>query len=202
MQNGVENEDILAEIFGQGRVIGATVVVRSHTPERGVIKHTGFGKITIGELSCKKTKRLEHIAKTFIDCGIPTQISTDIKKDLWKKLIMNIAYNGFTSLVGNALIRYHDIPEAQESFVRVMKEAQQVAQAEGHNVTDEDMEDLIKSTKTEGFANYKTSTLRDIEAGKQLEIDSLQGIVIRAAEKHNIEIPANKLLYALLKLKF
>lgn len=202
LQNGVENEDILADIFGANRVIGATVVVRSHTPERGVIKHTGYGKMTIGELSKEKTPRIEKITKTFIDAGIPTAISTDIKKDLWKKLIMNIAYNGFTSLVGDALTRYHDIPEAQESFLKVMKEAQQVAQAEGHNVTDEDMEDLIKATKTENFANYKTSTLRDIESGKQLEIESLQGIVIKAAKKHNIDIPANKLLYALLKLKF
>jgi 2-dehydropantoate 2-reductase len=137
-----------------------------------------------------------------MNSGVPTKISTDIKKDLWKKLILNISYNGFTSITGKPLEKYFEIPEAQECFIEAMNEARMVAQKEGYNITDKDMDDLIRVTHSEGFTSFKTSTLQDMEAGKQLEIDSLQGAILRTAKKHGIEVPINKLLYALLKLKY
>jgi len=202
MQNGVENEEILSKIFGPERVIGAVVYITSSVPEKGVIKHTGYGKVVFGELTGEITDRLRKIEKLFIDSNIPAGISTDIKKDLWKKLILNTAYNGFTSIIKKPLVKFHDIPEAEEMFIKVLKEGQMVAQKEGLNITDKDIEDLMKVTKTEAFVNFKTSTLQDIEAGKPIEIDSLQGAVIKAAQKHNVDVPLNKLMYALLKLKY
>jgi 2-dehydropantoate 2-reductase len=202
LQNGVENEDVLAEIFGADRVIGGVVFASASSPQTAVIKHTAYGNLVIGELDGKITEKSEALQKVLMNSGVPTKISTDIKKDLWKKLILNISYNGFTSITGKPLEKYFEIPEAQECFIEAMNEARMVAQKEGYNITDKDMDDLIRVTHSEGFTSFKTSTLQDMEAGKQLEIDSLQGAILRTAKKHGIEVPINKLLYALLKLKY
>jgi 2-dehydropantoate 2-reductase len=49
--------------------------------------------------------------------------------------------------------------------------------------------------------NFKTSTLQDLEKGKALEIDAIQGIMLKIAEKHNVDVPLNKFLYSMLQLK-
>ena len=202
MQNGIENENILAEIFGKERVIGSVVFITSSVPEPGLIKHTSYGKIVLGELNGIITDRIKNLEKMFLDAGIPSNSTTDIKTELWKKLMLNIPYNGFTALVRGSLENYFEIPEAQECFLKALKEVQSVAKAEGHNVTDKDVENALKFTKVEGFTTFKSSTLLDIEANKPLEIDSLQGAVIKTAAKHNLDIPINKLLYALLKMSY
>jgi len=202
LQNGIENEDILSEVLGAERVIGSVVFITSSMPEPGLIKHTSYGKIMLGELNGETTDRVRKIEKMFLDAGVPAGITPSIKKELWKKLMLNIPYNGFTSLVRGPLKNYFEIPEAQECFLRALKEVQIVAQMEGYHLTDEDVENGVKFTKTEGFVNFKSSTLLDIEVGKPVEIDALQGAVIKAARKYNIDVPINKLLYALLKMSY
>lgn len=202
LQNGIENEDILSEILGADRVIGSVVFITSSMPEPGLIKHTSYGKIVLGELNGTVTERARKIEKMFLDSGVPASVTQSIKKELWKKLMLNIPYNGFTSIVRGPLKNYFEIPEAQECFLRALKEVQLVAQMEGHHLTDEDIESAMQFTKADGFTNFKSSTLLDIEAGKPVEIDALQGAVIKAARKYNIDVPINKLLYALLKMSY
>lgn len=202
LQNGIENEDILAEILGKEKVIGSVVFITSSMPEPGLIKHTSYGKIMLGELNGEETERIKKIEKMFLDAGIPAGITPSIKKELWKKLMLNIPYNGFTSLVRGPLKHYFEIPEAQECFLRALKEVQTVARMEGYLLTDEDVENALKFTKADGFVNFKSSTLLDIEAGKPVEIEAMQGAVIKAAKKYNIDVPINKLIYALLKMSY
>lgn len=201
LQNGIENEKILAEVFGPERVIGSVVYVSASKLSPGIIKHTAYGKLVMGGLTGEITPQLRKIEKLFLDSSIPVGVTEDINKMLWKKLILNIAYNGFTSVLNAPLIKFPDLPEAQECFYEVMKEAQKVAIEEGVNITDEDIDDLMKVTKSQGFTTFKTSTLQDIEAGKPLEVDDINGMIIKLAHKYQIQTPMNKLLYALLKLK-
>jgi 2-dehydropantoate 2-reductase len=202
LQNGIENEDILADILGTDKVIGSVVFITSSMPEPGLINHTSYGKIMLGELNGKETERVRKIEKLFLDAAVPAGVTLSIKKELWKKLMLNIPYNGFTALVRGPLKNYFDVPEAQECFWRAMKEVQAVAQMEGHFLTDEDVENALKFTKADGFINFKSSTLLDIEAGKPVEIEAMQGAVMKAAKKYNIDVPINKLIYALLKMSY
>ena len=202
MQNGIENEEILSETLGTERIMGSVVFITSSVQEPGLIKHTSYGKIILGELNGQITERLKMIEKMFFESGVPTSTTSSIKTELWKKLMLNIPYNGFTALTRSPLENYFEVTEAQECFMRALKEVQLVAKKEGYNITDEDVENALKFTKTEGFTTFKSSTLLDIEAGKPVEIDALQGAVIQAANRHKIDIPINKLLYSLLKMSF
>lgn len=199
MQNGIDNERILSEVLGQDKILGAVVYITSSCPSPGVIKHTSSGKIYIGELGGQLSDRLKSIEKLFLSSGIPANASSDIKKELWKKLMLNMPFNGFTALTKKTLKTFFDIPEASEYFYKSLKEVQLIAKAEGIIITAAELDEIFAICKNEQAMNFKSSTLQDIEAGKPLEIDSLQGAVIRIANKHNIETPINKLLYILLK---
>lgn len=202
IQNGVDNEDVLAEVLGQDKVVGAAVYISCNVPEPGIINHTALNKLIFGRINKKIDKKLEWLKQEFLKTGIEIELSSDIKKELWQKLMINIPFNGFTALIGGPLEKYYDIQEASESFYEAMKEVQRVANAEGIEVSDEDVKKTFESfTSSKGFNTTLSSTLQDMQAGRKLEIDSFQGTVIKLARKNNIEVPINKLLYSLLMMR-
>lgn len=201
MQNGIENEKILADVFGAERVIGSVVFISSQLERPGYINHLGFGKVVFGELNGEMTPRVENLKQLFLESEIPADTTDNIQKELWKKLILNAAYNGYTGLAEGSLKYFYDVPEAVEMFYKTLKEGQMLAGLEGYNITDEEIAKIMQVTKSEGFLNFKTSTLQDLEKGKPLEIDAIQGILLKIAEKHNVDAPLNKFLYSILQLK-
>lgn len=200
MQNGVDNEEILSEILGAEKIMGSVVYITSSCPEPGLIKHTSSGKVILGELNGVESDRLKRIEKMFLSSGIPTISTKNIKRELWKKLMLNIPFNGFTALTKKTLKNYLSIPESNDCFYRSLKEVQLIAKHEGYKITDEEVDEIFSVCKNEHSLNFKSSTLQDLEAGKPLEIESLQGAVIRIAQKHKLDTPINKLLYTLLKV--
>jgi len=202
MQNGIDNENILAATLGKEKILGSVVYITSCCPEPGLIKHTSSGKMILGELNGELTERLSKLEKLFLSSGIPISSSTNIKKELWKKLMLNMPFNGFTALTKKPLKAYFEIPDSLDCFYKSLKEVQLIAKHEGYNISDEEVDEVFSICKSEQTMNFKSSTLQDLEAGKPLEIDSLQGTVIKIAHKHNLDIPINKLLYTLLKAGF
>lgn len=201
LQNGIENEEILSDILGKERIIGSTVFIFSSSPAAGEIIHSGAGSIILGELDGTITERIEKYANMFSESGIPAKISENIKKDLWKKLFINASYNGFTAILGDSLKNIKKVPEANQAYYDILKECQMVAKAEGIDITDEETKKIFERFNQDNFLNVKSSTLQDIEKGKPVEIDAIQGAVVRKALKHNLKAPLNNLMYALIKLK-
>ena len=202
LQNGIDNPDILSNIFGADRVVGSVVFITSGLLEPGVIKHTSYGKILLGEMNGEITDRLRNLEKLFLNSDVPSGVTSELKKEMWKKLMLNVAYNGFTSIVGKPLEKFYDVPEAGECFKAMLREVKLVALKEGIKISDEELETSYKFTETKGFSTFKSSTLLDVEAGKPIEVDTMQGTVLRYAKKHNLEVPMNKLIYSLLKMKY
>ena len=201
MQNGIENEKILSDVFGADRVIGSVVFISSQLERPGYINHMGFGKVVFGELNGETTQRVQDLKQLFLDAEIPAEVTDSINKELWKKLILNTAYNGYTCLIEGALKYFYDVPEAVEMFYKTLLEGQMLARLEGFDITDEEIAQIMLVTKSDGFLNFKTSTLQDLEKGKPLEIDAIQGIMLQIAQKHNVDMPLNKFLYSMLQLK-
>lgn len=199
VQNGIDNETILSEVLGTSKVIGAVIYISSSCPEPGIINHAARGNLILGELNGEITDRIQNIQKLFLNATIPTTISTNIQKELWKKLMLNVPFNGFSVLLKKPLKSYFEIPESLECFYDSLKEIQLIARYEGYNITDEEVEEIFNVSKSPKMVAAKSSTLQDLEAGKALEIESLQGSVIKIARKHNLNIPISKFLYSILK---
>lgn len=199
-QNGVENEDILSEVLGKDRVLGTVVYVSCNSPKSGILNHTAMNKLCIGELDRTISERLKSLQQVFEKAGFEVVLSPDIKKQLWTKLMMNVSFNGMTAVMKGTLKHYRQVPEAQECYLAALKEVQAVASKEGFDISDEAVEASFNFTKTDEFADSKSSTLSDLESGRPIEIDDLHGAVLRAAKRHGIDVPYTKLLYSLIKM--
>jgi len=202
LQNGIENEEILSNILDKENIISALVYISSVSPEPGIINQSGPVELVIGELNNKISDRIKLIQKILIDAEIPTQITKDYKRGLWLKLLTNSVYNGFNALLGDDFKKIAYCESGKDAFYAMLKEGQKVANADSVRIDDNDISKIMEITNTDStLFNTDCSTLQDIKKLKQLEIDYIQGAIIRKGEEYGILTPFNKFVYSLLKIK-
>jgi 2-dehydropantoate 2-reductase len=196
LQNGVDNADRMKAAAGID-VIPAVIYVAVAMAGPGHVRHSGRGEIVLGKRPAER--ELEEIVALFTRAEVPCRVSKNIDVDLWKKLIMNCAWNAISAL-GRA--RYGDIgrhAQARTLITRIVNEGVAVARAAGIPLSDMD---LLESCwwLSESMNAATSSTAQDIARGKRTEIDSLNGFLARRGAELGVATPVNETLHALVKL--
>jgi 2-dehydropantoate 2-reductase len=199
MQNGVDNAERIRAASGI-RAATAVVYVAAEMNGPGQVKHSGRGDLILGHTQAGPAEvDLTRIAAMFAEAGVPCRVSTQIRYELWAKMLMNCAYNAISAL---ARVRYGRIAadaSARELIRQVIEEAVAVARAEGVELPADAMTQAAY-TLGEAMSGALSSTAQDIERGKPTEIESLNGYVVRRAREYGIPAPANEALHTLVKL--
>src|SRR5881296_2990354 len=86
-QNGLGNEEFLAEHFGAERVLGGLCFICLSRVSRTEIERYDYGHIVIGEYGRKPSERTHAIASQFLTCGIKCTVAADIALEHWRKLV-------------------------------------------------------------------------------------------------------------------
>lgn len=192
-QNGIENEDIIGEVVGTEKVIGALVFVASRLVEPGVVYQFGYNGGLIGELDCKKTNRILELQEMFQNSGIDVHISDDIRAEFWNKLIWNASFNPISVLSRKTVDKILEDKELYELTKNVMSEVRDVALAQGINIRKDAVE--FNLSRSKGFTGFKTSMLQDFERGKPIELEEIVGVVIKKAKEKNMKVPNIEKVY-------
>lgn len=198
LQNGVDNEAKIAEIAGAEKVLGGVAYIGAAVAEPGVILHTAEGRIVFGEVPGGISERVKRLEQTFRDAGVPAEMSANIQAILWGKLCWNATFNALNTLVGGEVRVVVECPETRALARAVMEEVRAVGVAEGVHLPEEIVDKMLRWTETNA-ARMKTSTRQDLEAGKPLEVEALNGVVVRKGKAVGIPTPLNFTLYGLLK---
>jgi 2-dehydropantoate 2-reductase len=197
LQNGVDNAARIQARISQP-VIPAVVYVATEMAGPGHMKHHGRGDLVIGTLGQARPAALERVKKTFEAAGVPVAISDNVAGELWMKLVANCAYNAISALSQlpyGMMIRGAGVPELMRD---VAQEAATVARADGVRMLP-DMLDRVYGIAKAMPTQY-SSTAQDLARGKPSEIDHLNGYVVRRGEALGVATPANRALWALVKL--
>jgi 2-dehydropantoate 2-reductase len=90
LQNGLGNEDLLAELFGARRVLGGMAFVCINRVGPGVIRHIDYGFIRMGEFAGPgRSARSERIAAMFNASRVKCELLDDLRYGRWQKLLWN-----------------------------------------------------------------------------------------------------------------
>jgi 2-dehydropantoate 2-reductase len=201
LQNGVENEDALCEVFPRESVMGGNARVGAELVAPGTVVSSTYGYIEFGELDGAETPRARRFAEMFQKAGILGTLTHDLKTLRWIKLMGNNGTNCVCALARCSLAQALAEPEGYELMRALMLETVAVGAAEGAGMTAEDANQaLARLSRISSLDRIRPSTLQDVERGKRLEYDAITGAVIRAADRHGIPVPATRAMQALLKL--
>jgi 2-dehydropantoate 2-reductase len=198
LQNGLGQEDIIIGLFGRERVIAGKTYAGGVLLGPGHVL-AGRKPTYIGELDGSVTPRIEAIAAEFNRAGLETQVSTHIAATIWDKLLINVATGAWCAVTGAPYGVIYATPEIRECAVAAVAEAMAVAAASGVTVSIRSPEEAWEKAGAGLPADFKTSMLQSIEAGRRTEIDFINGAVVRAAEKYGVPTPVNRTLVACVK---
>lgn len=193
LQNGVDNADRLRTVLPQHAVAAAVVYVATEMAGPGHVKHHGRGELVIEPADASQA-----IAQALIAAGVPTEISSNVRGALWAKLIINCAYNAVSAIAQLPYGKTGVGAGIQDVMRDVVAECQAVAKADGVQVVG-DVDAAIRKI-FETMPNQLSSTGHDLARGKRTEIDYLNGLIVRRGEALGIATPANRVLWALVKL--
>lgn len=198
LQNGIDNEETIASIIGKEKVVAGVAYIGASTPEPGLILHQESGKIVFGELDGGLSERIARLKAFFDRYGLPADTSANITAVLWTKLAWNAPFNAINTLVGGPVKVILENPHTRELARLVTAEVVAVASASGVRLTFEEV--WNRNIKFSQHYNVKTSMLQDHEAGKPLEHEALNGVIVKKAAEYGFQVPYNFALYALLTI--
>jgi 2-dehydropantoate 2-reductase len=193
----VDPGGVITQHIDSARVIGCIVYPSTSIIEPGVIEHIEGNRFAIGEPDGSKSDRCREIADVFIKAGLRCPIRTNIRHDMWVKLMGNVAYNPISALTHATLIEIVQCPETRELAAAIMREAESVAEKLGIELGVSIEQRLAGAEKV---GHHKTSMLQDIEAGKPTELEAIVGAVVELGEKLGVDLPNTKSVYQRVKL--
>src|SRR5436190_8649452 len=193
----VDPGGVITEHIDPARVIGCVVYPSTEIVEPGVVWHMEGTRFSIGEPDGSKSDRCRRIADAFINAGLRCPIRTNIRHDIWVKLMGNVAYNPISALTRATLIEIVQCPETRALAAAIMTEVDAVA---AKLAIDMGISVEQRLQGAEKVGQHKTSMLQDIEAGKPTELEAIVGAIIELGDKLGLELPNTKSVYACVKL--
>ncbi|MFE1781206.1 ketopantoate reductase family protein [Streptomyces sp. NPDC059506] len=185
--NGVEHPALLRARYGDRQVAPAVIRAESTRTAPGVIEHgTPFTEIDLAG----PQERLEPLAAMLTAAGANTRVMPDENAVLWAKLTLLAP---FALLTTRHRAPIGSIRTGRRKELEAMvEEVAAVSRACGGPG---DTAPIL--ARYEAFpAATKSSMLRDAEAGRPLELDAIGGALLRAAERHGLQVPITARLVA------
>lgn len=199
MQNGLGIEEQVAGIVGRQRVMGGLCFLCSNKVGPGHIRHLDYGLVALAEFSSRGvSQRMRAIAEDLRRAGVLTQLAEDLTVARWQKLVWNIPYNGLSVVLDQTTAELMANPHTRQLVEQIMREVVVDAQACGAAVSNETVETML--TNTEKMKPYRTSMKIDYDEGRPMEVETLFGNPLRAAQQAGVTSPLLEQLYDQLKV--
>jgi 2-dehydropantoate 2-reductase len=199
LQNGVDNEDKLAQAIGPDHVLGGAAFIFAGKAEPGVIVHTGGPtSITFGELDGQTSQRAQRLLECCQRAGFAAELSESIKTVLWAKFAFICAQAGMTAAVRLPIGEIRTVDAAWAGFGRLVAEVAAVAEADGSPLPTAAQERALTLAQSVEPASF-SSLHDDLVAGRRMELEALHGFVVRRAAEHGVPVPMSQAIYAILK---
>ena len=199
LQNGLGNEEALADLFGGERIIGGVAFLCSNRGAPGEVHHLGEGRIVLGEYQDVDRERLDRLVAIFTKAGVECRATNDLKRTRWEKLVWNIPFNGLSALLQQPVDRLVAPGPCRHLARELMLEVIAAANAQvlTQPISESYAVKMLEYTDTMGA--YKPSMQIDREEGRQLEIAAILGAPLEFGRKKGIVMPRVEMLATLLE---
>ena len=186
----------ISKLLAPRQAIGCVVYPAAEVIEPGVIEHTYGNRFTLGEPDGSKSPRIEALSQMLVKAGLKAPVRTNIRDEIWVKLLGNLAFNPLSALTASTLKRLAFRPDLRAVARAMMEEAADVAEALGVKFA-VSIDKRIDGAGEVG--EHKTSMLQDLERGRPMEIDALLGAVVELAELTGKPTPLCRAILALVR---
>ncbi len=203
VQNGVDSPGEVAAIAGEARTLGGTTYIATALEGPGLIVQTGdHRRIVFGEAFGslpRITDRVTRIHEALAGADIQSYPVGDGRVPIWEKFVFLASLAGFTGAARLPIGPVWGDPFTKAQFLAGCREIEAVARAEGVPVADDIVDRIIPYIDVIP-GTMRSSLLIDLQQGKRIEVEALQGTVVRRGAALGVPTPIMSTLYSVLKL--
>jgi 2-dehydropantoate 2-reductase len=199
LQNGWGNASRIGNLVGPEKVLVGVSYHSATALGPGHVLHGGQGPTYLGELDGSVSERAEKVARFLASGGIEIQTSSEVVKDIWSKLALNVATLPSSVLARLTADRLLSSPEMQELMRNLLQEVIAVANAQDIHLNFDERWSAIVRLLKQLAPNTKGSMFQDIEQRRPTEIDVINGAIVEAGQSLKISTPFNRAVVSLIK---
>lgn len=190
IQNGVEHRERFAQYVPEEYLVPVVIDCATERQADGLVRQRGVARMKV-----EKNRLGESYVELFTGSQADFLITEDFVSEAWRKLCLNAA-GALSALTAKPSIVFQD-ELIGKAALDIVAECLAVAQAEGAKL-EKDLPQQVLSRCHADAPDSVNSMLADRLAGRRMEIDARNGVIVRKGEKHGIATPANQVVVALL----
>jgi 2-dehydropantoate 2-reductase len=203
VQNGVDSAGEVGAVAGETRTLAGSTYIATALESPGLIVQTGthrrivFGEV-FGDLP-RSSDRVQRIHEAFSGADIESYPVDDGRVPIWEKFVFLASLAGFTGAARLPIGPVWGDPFTKAQFLAGCREIEAVARAEGVPVAADVVERIVPYIDAIP-GSMRSSLLIDLQAGKRIEVEALQGTVVRRGAAKGVPTPIMSTLYSVLRL--
>ena len=200
LQNGVANEEELAKVYGEARVLSGVLYIGAERTGPAHIACATSAKVIFGPYSPASRASVavwEPLRNALVAAGIDATIDPQIRTAKWQKFLFNCGLNPLTAITGRRLGEIRSQPAGRDLYTRLVSEAIDAAQASGVELPHDALE---QAEATADRMDISSSMAEDLEAGRGLELNAFTGHVLGLAEQHGTKASTTAVIHSVLQV--
>lgn len=198
LQNGLDNEDLIANVFGRENTLRIVVNYAGNIIDNGRVRMSFFNAPNyIGMIDPSAKEKAQTFAKVITNADLETVYTPEIKKYEWEKIILNAALSPVCALTRRTMKQMMQFTETRDLAEAILREGIEVAAAHGINFQSNFLEFCMNYLDKAG--HHRTSMHVDIEKQSPTEIDFINDKIVKYGKIKGISTPMNSTIVALIK---
>jgi 2-dehydropantoate 2-reductase len=202
LQNGVDSPEQVAAVVGERATIGGSTYIATAIDGPGLIRQTGtHRRVVIGEYfrdAGTVTERVRSIAAVMAAADIHAEAVPDGRAAIWEKFTYLAPFAAFTGAARLPIGPLWADDDARAMLLAAVGEMAALARAHGIALP-ADHGDRVLEYLNKLPPSTRSSLLIDLSQGKKIEVEALQGSVVRRGRASGVATPVMSALYAVLK---
>ena len=199
VMNGVDPGENIRTLIGKGTVVDSLIYTVAFANEDfSISQQDTFTWLCIGIKNAdeKQREKVAEVAKILKVADIDYKDEGDIEVEIWRKYILNCAFNVMTAFYDNTIGELRSDQVKAQQYETLVREAASVGRARGVALTDEHINEVIHKFRHVHADNATSSLQRDYRiCKKQTELPTFSGYIVKEAKRLGVEIPLSEKMY-------
>lgn len=205
VMNGVDPGEKIRSLIGRGTVVDSLIyTVAFANADFSISQQDTFTWLCIGIKNADQgqQEKVTQVAEILKGADIDYKDDGDIEVEIWRKYILNCAFNVMTAFYDNTIGELRRDPVKAQQYDTLVWEAASVGRAKGVALTDEHIQEVIHKFRHVHADNATSSLQRDFQiCKKQTELETFSGYIVQEAKRLGVSIPLSEEMYQGLKAK-
>jgi 2-dehydropantoate 2-reductase len=198
LQNGLDNEDIIADVFGKENVLRIVVNYAGNLIDNGKVRMSFFNPPNyIGMIDPSAEKNAKFFAQLISKSDLETVFTPEIKKYEWEKIILNAGLSPVCALTRRTMRQMMECEDTRALTEGILREGIEVAAANGIHFKPDFLKFCMDYLDKAG--HHRTSMHVDIEKQNPTEIDFINDKIVKYGKAKGVPTPINSTIVSLIK---